>query len=163
MLLAQELVEEVMELIVPIAQHKQLQVQLERGPSIALHTDPDMLGFILRNTAFNAVKHTPKGGSVILSLSANEDGATIVVKDEGEGMSSEVLEMLKLGKRHTSLGTAGEKGSGLGLQLSHVFCEKLGFEMEWHSDLNSGALVRIKIPGHVVKEVLPNVAGTPGF
>ena len=53
-----------------------------------------MLLSIIQNIVSNAIKHTKKGGSIIISAKSKDDKIIIQVKDTGIGMSKEIQEKL---------------------------------------------------------------------
>jgi two-component system, sensor histidine kinase and response regulator len=74
----------------------------------------DMLLVILRNLVGNALKFTLPGGSVDIEASSGDNVIEISVCDTGLGMTSDQLaDLFKLDRRSSTIGTAGESGSGL--------------------------------------------------
>ncbi len=87
----------------------------------------DMLAAVLRNLVSNAVKFTLPGGVVTLSARGCGEDIEIAVSDTGVGMPpGKIADLFKLDCRATTLGTAGERGSGLGLLLCRDLVERLG-------------------------------------
>ena len=83
-----------------------------------VNTNRDMLATVLRNLVSNAIKFTLPGGTVTIKAGLVSDGVEICVRDTGIGMPpNRIADMFKLDRRATSNGTAGERGSGLGLLL----------------------------------------------
>lgn len=86
---------------------------------IILNADPVRITQALGNILFNALKFTQANGVVWLTLKTDKDYATISVRDNGIGISSEVLQSLF--KPFTQAeNTLARSGSGLGLGLSIV-------------------------------------------
>jgi signal transduction histidine kinase/sugar lactone lactonase YvrE len=79
--------------------------------------DPAAMQIILRNLTDNALKFTQPGGEVCLSARETGEGMQVRVEDTGIGMQPEKLAALFQAGRKPGLGTAGERGSGLGLLL----------------------------------------------
>ena len=80
---------------------------------------------VLRNLIGNALKFTPSGGTIHISCKARAGEIQITVADTGVGMSPETIEKLfSVGSRSSEDGTAGEKGTGLGLPLCKDIVEK---------------------------------------
>ena len=112
-----------------------LRLQCEE---IKVHSNRDMLATILRNLVGNAVKFTPKGGEVTLSA-RGEEQVVLEVSDTGVGIAPDVLtELFTPDRRVTTVGTAGEAGSGLGLLLCHDLAERLGSKLEVASSPGQG-------------------------
>jgi len=119
------------------ARRKQIAV-LNRVPASSIAwADPDMIATVIRNLVSNALKFTPRGGSVVVS--AARDGAwdRISVADTGRGMSSEeTAKLFRIEVRRTTEGTDGEHGNGIGL----ILCREL-------VALNRGKIEVVSEPG----------------
>ncbi|MCP4756805.1 MAG: HAMP domain-containing histidine kinase [Proteobacteria bacterium] len=91
----------------------------------AVLADPNMLRSILHNLISNAVKFTGQDGEISVS-SININGfIETTVSDTGIGISDEDLDKLfRLDVIYTNVGTANEKGTGLGLILCKEMIEK---------------------------------------
>ncbi len=87
--------------------------------------DSQMLAAIFRNLISNAIKFTPKNGTVTIACNDLVDKIEITVKDSGCGMDQKTVDQLfYLDKKHQTEGTEGEKGTGLGLLLCKELIEK---------------------------------------
>ena len=88
--------------------------------------DEEGLKIILRNLLHNAIKFSPFNANIIVALDKTPEGKTqISVSDQGKGMSKEVLENWNNNLFvHSSTGTDGEKGTGLGLKISKELAQK---------------------------------------
>lgn len=118
-----ELVEENIELYKPIAMKKGISLINEVVDPTFCWADRDQINLVFRNLINNALKFTSTGGSIIISREEKEDGYwKITVKDTGIGMSSSTIQKLfKPDFQNKQYGTAGEKGTGLGLLLVKDF------------------------------------------
>ena len=77
---------------------------------------------VVRNLLANALKFSHSGGVVSASIEQSGGEARLVIRDDGIGMDPDTLARVKVaGSRHSRTGTAGEKGTGLGL----TFCRDL--------------------------------------
>lgn len=113
-----------------------------------VYTDLNMANTILRNLVSNAIKFTSSGGTITIhaSMSAN-NYAEIKVTDTGVGMSQEIMDKLfRLDTHHTSLGTASEQGTGLGLILCKEMAEKNGGSIRVESEIGKGTTFVFTIP-----------------
>ncbi|MFT5641909.1 MAG: PAS domain S-box-containing protein [Cyclobacteriaceae bacterium] len=110
-------------------------------------TDRDQLTFILRNLIMNAIKFTPKNGSVKVDVfEKNSDTITINISDNGIGMSKELKESLSLKTaKNSSHGTMGEKGSGLGLSLVYEFVEMNNGTIDVISEKDKGTTFSVTL------------------
>jgi two-component system, sensor histidine kinase and response regulator len=99
----------------------------------------DMLLVILRNLVGNAIKFTLPGGTVDIVASSGENVIEISVCDTGLGMTSDQLaDLFKLDRRSSTIGTAGEAGSGLGLLLCRDLVELQGGHLSVASEAGKG-------------------------
>lgn len=106
----------------------------------------DMLATVLRNLVNNAVKFTLPGGSI--DVVAHQVGETvqIAVTDTGVGMApGRVEDMFRLDRRMTTNGTAGERGSGLGLLICRDLVQRQGGELTVESVLGRGTTFRFTL------------------
>ena len=113
------------------------------------------------NLVSNALKFTPKGGSVTVWAHAVDGMLEIVVTDTGVGISAE--DLLRLGRPYEQAGDAEQRqaGAGLGLSLVRAFARLHGGEMVMESTLGEGATVTVRMPvlaQKVVPEPLARIA-----
>ena len=124
------------------------RVQL-RGvlPPVPLTIDADRraLKQIVLNLVSNALKFTPKGGSVTVTAHGYEGMFELVVADNGVGISKSDLDRLGRPYEQADAGRATQ-GTGLGLSLVRSFAELHGGEMTIESALGEGATVSIRLP-----------------
>jgi signal transduction histidine kinase len=84
---------------------------------------------------------------VTLNVSKNSNQFTVSVTDTGVGMSTEAIQKLfLLGTKHSTLGTAKEKGTGLGLLICKEFVEKNGGTIHVESKEGIGSRFYFSIP-----------------
>ena len=116
MLSLSELAGDVAELYEPLAEEKSQSLSVETPKSISLFADRDMLFQALANLLDNAVKYTPEGGDIRLSLSSQEYSVSIRVCDSGPGVALDQREKVfhRFYRTDTSRSTPG---NGLGLSL----------------------------------------------
>jgi signal transduction histidine kinase len=104
------------------ARAKNLNLIIEADPEDQIRTDRRTVTTILRNLISNAVKFTPPGGEVRLSVWRREGHPEFVVADSGPGIPQDQLAKLNAGQSVRSTpGTENESGSGLGLALCRDF------------------------------------------
>jgi PAS domain S-box-containing protein len=128
------------ELVRSAAEQKKVTLRLAIPPECKVSADAHMLNTVLRNLLFNALKFSNHGGNVIVSAQQDADKVTVAVKDDGVGMDEQTLASLfALGRKDSRLGTAGEKGTGLGLVLCKEFIEKHGGTIRVESQPDQGA------------------------
>ncbi|HEX2962252.1 MAG TPA: ATP-binding protein [Ignavibacteriales bacterium] len=107
------------------AESKDICLKNEISSSIHIYADQNMVATILRNLVSNAIKFTDMGGAITLSAQVKDSFAEISVNDTGIGMSEEVKDKIfSIDSKHTTKGTSGEEGTGLGLVLCKELIEK---------------------------------------
>ena len=119
---------------------------------IPVSADRRALKQIALNLISNALKFTPKGGSVTVSLHGLDQMLEIVVSDTGIGIGAEDLK--RLGRPFEQAGGAEQRsaGTGLGLSLVRAFAQLHDGEMQIESELGEGTTVTVRLP---VVEVVP--------
>lgn len=111
--------------------------------------DNYMLNTVFRNLISNAIKFTRQNGQINISTIENTGNRTytVVIEDNGVGMKETVLKhIFDIGSKHTSLGTANEKGSGLGLVLCKEFIEKMSGRIFVDSEYGQGTTFYFTLP-----------------
>jgi PAS domain S-box-containing protein len=104
----------------PAADAKEIQIELALDPGSCLVSgDPHRLRQVVWNLLMNAIKFTPRGGSVRLRLQCVETGARLTVSDSGDGISLEFLPYVFHRFRQEE-GSLSRKAGGLGLGLAVV-------------------------------------------
>ena len=133
------------------AHSKAIHLVHESAPALEVSADPHGLKTILANLISNAVKFTPEGGSVTISSgtrgSERDRRTVITVRDTGIGIpEAELAVIFDAGRAGRTVGTAGERGSGLGLSLCRELVERLGGSIEIESEVGVGTTVSIDLP-----------------
>ncbi len=135
----------VVEIFEMIATTKRIKLQYMGCGSVVVRGDNDMLKTVVRNFMSNAVKFSPEGSSIEISVKRDGDFARVSVRDHGIGISPERLAGI-FHKGETTYGTGGEEGSGLGLQLCADFARKNGGDVEVESVVGEGSTFSLLIP-----------------
>ncbi|PIB35980.1 hypothetical protein BFP72_11525 [Reichenbachiella sp. 5M10] len=117
-------------------------------PTSSVYADYDMTLTVLRNLLSNALKFTPKGGTIeFIAQEGPEHYLSIGVKDSGIGMSQEIIEQVFSLKILTSTtGVENEKGFGLGLKLCKDFVTRNKGGIWIDSKLGQGSTVWFSLP-----------------
>ena len=114
---------------------------------IFLFGDKNTISTIIRNLVHNGIKYTHMGGSVNISATQSNGYCQIEVSDTGVGISQERLSNLfNPEELNTSVGTIGETGLGLGLQLVNDFTHKNKGNLTVASKLNEGSKFIVELP-----------------
>jgi signal transduction histidine kinase len=101
----------------------------------------------LRNLLGNAIKFTPKFGTVLIGALIDENEVTVSVKDTGIGIPEENIgELFRIDTKFTRPGTNKEQGTGLGLKLCKEFIEMQGGKIWVKSSVNRGSEFIFSLP-----------------
>ncbi len=110
-------------------------------------TDPSILSAILRNLVGNALKFTPRGGTVDVLAEKRDDGIRIMVRDNGIGIPAKAIaKLFSIENEYQSKGTDNEYGTGLGLVLCKEFVSLLGGSIRVQSQENEGSTFIVDLP-----------------
>jgi len=131
-----------------IAENKEIEIQLENNVSTTVFADPRMITTVIRNLVSNALKFTPRNGTIKLFTTYSGNGQVYFhVQDSGVGIEKETLNTLfDLGKTISSKGTENEEGTGFGLILCKEFVEKNNGKIDIQSQKGKGTTVRFSLP-----------------
>ena len=109
--------------------------------------DTEHLDIVVRNLLANAIKFTPENGTITINAATVGNEMHLSVTDTGVGMTREQLDKLfKPAADNTTYGTAGEKGTGLGLLLSYEFIKANNGRLDVTSEPGNGTKFTIKLP-----------------
>jgi PAS domain S-box-containing protein len=124
-----------------------LQVKFEQSGGIVLG-DAARLQQVISNLLVNAIKFTPHGGNVWLTLLSNEGEVRLTVRDSGCGIKAEFLPYIfDRFRQQESVYTRRQGGLGLGLSLVRQLVELHGGRVEAHSEgENKGATFTVTLP-----------------
>lgn len=140
-----ELVAEVTALLQGIIHDKGINLSVNVSVKHYVYADPRMLSTIIRNLLNNALKFTSQGKSVFLSAVEDGDMVRLVVRDEGVGMTADTVEKLKNGSRVSHLGTASEKGYGLGFGIIQDFVKQNNGTLTIESEVGRGSEISVSL------------------
>lgn len=134
--------------LVKVKRHKLLVEQL--GEEIYLDGDEVRLSKIVFNLLGNAVKYTPEGGVIRLSIKREDDYAIITVADSGMGMTADTLKKIFDVFSQTSLTPANQgSGSGLGIAIVRKLVALHHGTIDTHRDgLELGSEFIVRLPLH---------------
>ncbi len=125
---------------------KNIEIELSAETKPAIAGSADMLRIMLRNLLDNAIRYSPEGSRVNVTLSTTSDGRPgLEIADSGSGVSDESL--AQLGERFNRLGQSGESGVGLGLSIVRRIAEIHHAEVAFsRSAVLGGLSVRVIFP-----------------
>lgn len=145
---------EIIELTKSASVAKQISLFQNATDEIEVYADEDMLKTILRNLISNAIKFTKTDGNINIEVITKQNHAEISISDNGIGISEEKIKSLfTISSNIPSLGTAKEKGSGLGLVLCKEFAEKSGGTIWVESEEEVGSNFKFTLPLSGIKGI----------
>lgn len=140
---------------------KDIKINILAQDPFVICSDKDTIELVLRNLIANAVKFTPFGGNISISATATDGQYSVFIKDTGAGLSAEAQEKLFGDAIKTTLGTAGERGTGLGLKLCKEFIERIGGKIWVKSAVGKGSIFGFTIPAALATPCQENVNKLP--
>ena len=143
------LIESALDAIRPAAEAKSLRFAWEsNGRPVCVNGDSERLQQVISNLISNAVKFTPSGGLVSITLERGEREAVLIVSDTGKGISAEFLPFVfDMFRQADSSITRDHYGLGLGLAIARKLIELHGGRIEAASKgLGKGATLTVSLP-----------------
>jgi two-component system phosphate regulon sensor histidine kinase PhoR len=130
--------------------HKPREIELTLRNSmspVCVTADPDRLRQVVANLIDNAVKYSPAGGEIAVSVASDDTLGTIEVADRGLGIPADEHERIfeKFYRLDPAM-TNGVGGSGLGLYISRALIRQMGGELAVRSSHGVGSTFRITLP-----------------
>ncbi|HEX3769463.1 MAG TPA: HAMP domain-containing sensor histidine kinase [Polyangiaceae bacterium] len=123
------------------AEEAGVAIEIGGDENLVLDADPRKLRQALLNIVLNAIQASPRGSHVHLMVARDCEGARLTVRDEGVGMTHEVLERIR-----KPYFTTKEGGTGLGLAVARGLVEQHGGRLEFKSAPRHGTTVTILLP-----------------
>ena len=122
---------------------KNLEIETDIQDDVRIQSDPELLSLVWNNLISNAVKFTPDGGKISVTLKAEEHQVIVQVRDTGCGMKPEVGQHIfeKFYQGDTSHAT---QGNGLGLALVKRVVDILNGEIGVQSVFGQGSTFTVK-------------------
>ena len=131
----------------PSAAERRISLSLQADELPAVLADPERVGQALRNLIDNALRYTPPGGSVVVSLTAKGGQATVAVADTGGGVAPQdlphVFDRFYRADRSRSRATGG---SGVGLAIVKQLVEAQGGGVSAQSEPGRGSTFAFSLP-----------------
>ena len=144
------IVESVVELLAVTAREMNVELQLQSAVGVPrVMADVDMLSRVVTNLVSNAIKFTPKGGMVTISVSrADPINILVSVKDTGVGIPEDKLETIfdKFYQVSETKGAARKAGTGSGLTITKEIIEGHGGKVWVESKAGQGADFKFTLP-----------------
>jgi signal transduction histidine kinase len=110
-------------------------------------TEPNQLRRVLENLLSNALKFSPSGKTVQISLTQSAGVHRIAIKDQGPGISpADQKNLYRKFHKLSARPTGGESSSGLGLAIVKTLVEQLGGEIALTSEVGVGSSFVVSFP-----------------
>jgi len=128
-----------------MAEDKHIAVTVQAPSGARFVSDRRKLQRILGNLLDNAIKFTPPGGAITISVSGDDKRVLIGVEDTGIGISEKDVSQI-FEKFFRADKSRSEPGSGLGLSLARAFVSSLGGSIAATSVPGEGSTFTVILP-----------------
>jgi signal transduction histidine kinase/tetratricopeptide (TPR) repeat protein len=129
------------------ADNKEIEININIPENTTIFADINSIHSVIRNLLSNALKFTPKKGSIHIKAIEQGESTTVSITDTGIGMNEKMIENLfNLDVQTNRNGTNNEPSTGLGLILCKEFVEKDGGKIWLESKEGKGSTFYISIP-----------------
>jgi len=122
---------------------KNLEIETDIQDDVRIKSDPELLSLVWNNLISNAVKFTPDGGTIGLSLKTEGSSVIVQVRDTGCGMKPEVGQHI-FEKFYQGDASHATQGNGLGLALVKRVVDILSGEIGVQSVYGEGSTFTVK-------------------
>mgnify|MGYP002777689107 CR=1 FL=1 len=142
-----DLIESLVQQFRVLAEKKKIRIQWEKPPTATFSTDRAMLNRLLENLISNAIKFSKEEKEIFVRAAADAGRVSIFVRDQAPGFTAEdQTRMFKKFQKLSARPTAGETSTGLGLWIVKVLCERLGGQIELHTEPGVGSEFVVHLP-----------------
>lgn len=135
-----QVIREVLEDLVPLAEEKNIDLGVVGDVDARVRAQLVDLKVLVKNLVDNAIRYTPEGGRVDITVEQLNGSVTLQVDDTGPGIPPDERERV-FDPFYRVLGN-GEIGSGLGLAITRTVAESMGASIELHDATPSGSGLR---------------------
>lgn len=133
--------------LAPLAAEKNLRLETTIPTDLLACADLHAVQCVLRNLVGNALKFTPAGGHVSLAAARIGDTLECHVRDTGPGLPTSLLVALApSGVITSTIGTAGERGTGIGLALCRELLAREGGSLAFACPSGGGTIATVRLP-----------------
>lgn len=142
-----EILNENKKLLEQQAENKKISIEVKNTKPVNAKAHPNSISTVIRNLLSNAIKFTEEGGQIKMGVIEENNRFVVKIADNGVGMPKEVAnKIFRIDTKHSTQGTAAEKGTGLGLILCKEFIEKNGGEIWVKSEEGKGTIFSFSLP-----------------
>jgi len=145
-----DLARHVIDLFQAEAEEKGIRLSRESGPApVSVSLDPQRTEQVISNLVANALRYTPEGGNISITVRQDADGALLTVSDNGPGVAADDLPRLFdrfwRGEKSRSRALGG---AGLGLAIARQLVEAQQGSIRARNRNGSGLEITISFPNH---------------
>src|SRR6266542_814628 len=130
-----------------LAEEKRIFMTCDGTDPVEVEADQSRLKQVLVNLLDNAIKYTPEGGNISISIARRDDHAVLEVADSGLGISADDLpHVFERFYRADKARSRQMGGTGLGLSIVRSICLAHGGQVTVNSTEGRGSLFRVELP-----------------
>jgi signal transduction histidine kinase len=131
----------------PAAMLKNITLENSIPRGLWVQADSNMVETVIRNLISNAIKFTPDSGKIQLRAQKTGGFIELSIEDSGVGITQDAIKKIfAFHTKHSTKGTAGETGSGLGLAVCREFIERNGGTIDVESKVGKGSKFNVRLP-----------------
>ena len=143
----EDLLQEICEQMKVVADDRSIDLQTGSMDPVSIQADRAQLRRLLLNLVDNAIKYTPAGGRVTLSVQSDAQLASVLVSDTGIGISiDEQQRIFNRFHRTTETRDRDQRGVGLGLSIARSIAEAHGGRIDVESTPAHGSTFTVHLP-----------------
>ncbi|MDQ2656529.1 MAG: tetratricopeptide repeat-containing sensor histidine kinase, partial [Bacteroidota bacterium] len=132
---------------------KQIEIITGHSGPFTVRLHRQSINTVVRNLLSNAIKFSNPGGTIRTGIIRDDAWLNVFIADSGVGMTPDVIDKIfRLDSKHSTRGTANEKGTGLGLILCREFIEKNGGTIRVESTPGKGSVFTCSFPVTVLSK-----------
>jgi signal transduction histidine kinase len=136
--------EEVLSLLQNAIRKKDIRLKADIPPEKEIIADHRLLSQIIQNFVNNAIKYTPRGGTIRLFVTEENERICLAVEDSGIGIPEDKIgSIFNLDCDFNRPGTENEKSTGMGLILCQEYARIMNAELKVESVVNQGSTFSI--------------------
>ncbi|NHQ87963.1 hypothetical protein HA050_17780 [Iodobacter sp. HSC-16F04] len=129
------------------ARQAQVQLRLEAQHQMLVQADIALIERVLQNLIENALRYTPAGGAVVVSLQVSGQQVGVSIRDSGQGIAHEHLPFLfERYWRAPALFSPHHEGAGLGLAIVKRILDLHGVAIKVQSEISQGTQFSFMLP-----------------
>lgn len=147
-----EIAEETCELFRPVAEDKNIKINMNSGKNTVIYADKQKLQRVVSNLMDNALKYTPDGGMVTVTVDSDADEVKVSVNDNGIGISRDDLPNI-FRRFYRCDRSRSLPGNGLGLSWTRAIIQAHGGKISATSILNETSTFTVTLPKTPINSV----------